>query len=94
MERTISAFDMRRMFGKVLTEVLARGTVYVIERHGEPVAAVVPMRLYEQWQRQREAFFDEIEATAQRVNMPEDQALTIALEEQQAVRAARRPSDR
>ncbi len=94
MERTISAFDVRRMFGKVLTEVLARGTVYVIERHGEPVAAVVPMRLYEQWRRQREAFFAAIEATAQRVNMPEDQALTLALEEQQAVRAARRRSNR
>lgn len=93
MERTISAFDVRRMFGKVLTDVLARGTVYVIERHGEPVAAVVPIRLYEQWRRQREAFFDAIEATAQRANMPEDQALTLALEEQQAVRAARR-SDR
>jgi len=94
MERTISAFDVRRMFGKVLTEVLARETVYVIERHGEPVAAVVPIRLYEQWKRQREAFFDHIEAIAQRVTMPEDEALTLALAEQQAARAARRRSDR
>jgi prevent-host-death family protein len=94
MERTISAFDVRRMFGKVLTEVLARGTVYVVERHGEPVAAVVPIRLYEQWRRQREAFFDAIQATAQRVNTPEEQALTLALGEQQAVRAARRRSNR
>ena len=90
MERKIGAYDVRRQFGKVLNEVVAKGDAYVVERHGEAIAAVVPIRLYEQWKRQRDAFFDRIEATARRVNMPEDEAMALVLGEQQAVRAARR----
>ena len=46
MERTIGAFDARRQFGKVLNDVIAKGDQYVVERHGEPIAAVVPIHIY------------------------------------------------
>ena len=90
MERTIGAFDARRTFGKVLNEVVARGDAYVVERHGEAVAAVVPIHLYEQWKREREAFFDRMEAIAQRANVPEEEAEQLVQEELRAVREVRR----
>lgn len=87
MERKIAAFDARRQFGKVLNEVAAKGDHYVVERHGEAVAALVPIELYEHWKRSREAFFDRLEATAQRANVPEDEALALALDAVGKVRA-------
>ena len=90
MERTMKAFDARRQFGKVLNEVAGHGDSYVIERHGEPVAAVVPFRLYQQWKRERDAFFERLAKTAERVNLDEDEAMAEALAAQQAVRAERR----
>jgi prevent-host-death family protein len=89
MERTISAFDARRQFGKVLNEVVAHRDRYVVERHGEAIAALVPIELYEQWKRGREAFFDRMEATGERVNMPEDEAAQLV---QTAIQAVRRTS--
>lgn len=86
MERKIAAFDARRQFGKVLNEVVAKGDRYVVERHGEAVAAVVPIHLYQQWKRSRDAFFDRLEETARRSNVPEDEAMALALD---AVRDAR-----
>jgi len=90
MEREIAAFEARRSFGKLLSEVAAKGDRYVVERHGEPVAAVVPMQVYEQWKRRREAFFERMEATARRANMSEDDAMALALEAVREVRAKRR----
>lgn len=90
MERTIAAFDARRQFGKVLNEVMAKGDSYVVERHGEPVAAVVPVRLYEQWKRERDAFFDRMEAIARRANVPEEEAEQLVEEAIREVRAERR----
>ena len=89
MERTIGAFDVRRQFGKVLNEVVARGDTYVVARHGEPIAAVVPIAVYEQWKRTREGFFDRLEATAQRANLPDDEALALANDAVTAVRSRR-----
>jgi|HubBroStandDraft_4_1064222.scaffolds.fasta_scaffold481579_1 prevent-host-death family protein len=90
MERTIAAFNARRRFGKILDDVMAGGDQYVIERHGEAIAAVVPIVLYEQWKRAREAFFDRLEATARRASVPEDEAMELALDAVAKVRAKRR----
>ena len=90
MERTIGAFDARRQFGKVLNDVVARGDRYVVERHGEPVAAVVPIELYEQWKRSRDAFFARMAEMAKTAGMSDDEAMALALEGQKAVRAEHR----
>lgn len=87
LEKTIAAFDARRRFGKVWRDVEGKGDHYVVERHGEPVAAVVPMHLYEQWKRRREAFFDQMRAAGERAGMTEDEAMALALEATRAVRA-------
>lgn len=74
MERTISAFQARRSFGKVLDAVAARGDRLIVDGHGAPVAAVVPIAEYVRWQRDRADFFDRLEATARRGDAPEDEA--------------------
>ena len=91
MEKTIGAFEVRRQFGKMLTGILSGGDRYIIERHGEPVAVLVPLELYEQWQRGRDRFFDHIEAVAKSANMaPEeaDELVGKAIREERAKRTA------
>jgi prevent-host-death family protein len=86
MEKTISAFEARRKFGKLLQGVAANGDIVVVERHGERVAAVVPIEDYERLQRSRKEFLDKIRATAERANMSPEEADELAAE---AVRWAR-----
>ena len=90
MEKTISAFEARRNFGKILQEVLVNGDKIIVERHGEPVAVVVPVSVYEQWQHSRRAFFDQLREMASRANMSPDEADELA---QEAVRWARSHKD-
>ncbi len=87
MEKTIGAFIMRRQFGKVLQEVVVRGDRYIVERHGEPVAAVVPIEVYEQWKRARDDFFDKLRAASQRANLTLQEADELTDEAVKAVRA-------
>lgn len=89
MERTVAAFEARRKFGKLLQEVAARGDRYVVERHGEPIAAVVPIEIYEQWKRGRSAFFAQARAASERANLSPEAADALAAEAVQAVRALR-----
>ena len=49
---------MRRGFGQMLQDILTRGDKFVVERHGTPVAVVVPIEVYEQWKQNRERFFE------------------------------------
>jgi prevent-host-death family protein len=86
MERTIGAFEARRNFGKILQEVMVNADNVVIERHGEPVAVVVPVEVYKQWQRSRQTFFRKLQEMAEQANMSPEEADELAAE---AVRWAR-----
>lgn len=87
MEKTVGAFEIRRNFGKVLQEIAARGDKYIVERHGEPVAVVVPVEVYEQWKQSRRRFFDQLRRAQAQADLTPDAADALAAE---AVRAARR----
>ncbi|MBI3943582.1 MAG: type II toxin-antitoxin system Phd/YefM family antitoxin [Chloroflexi bacterium] len=87
MEKTIGAFEIRRNFGKILQEVTAKGDSFIVERHGEPVAAVVPIEVYEQWKQARSAFFDKIRAASERANLSAEEAETLAAEAVEAIRS-------
>ena len=89
MEKMVSAFEARQQLGKILESVSGRGERYVVEYHGEPVAAVVPIALYERWKRRREAFFDQLEARTARADVTEEEAGALAAESVRAVRHAR-----
>ena len=86
MEKTLGAFEVRRQFGKVL-QGITRGDKFVVEKNGEPVAAVVPIELYEQWKKRRAAFFEHMRHVAERANVPEDEAQQLIEEAIAAVRA-------
>ena len=86
MEKTVGAFETRRQLGRILKDVSGKGDHYVLEYHGEPVAAVVPMPLYERWKQQREAFFDHLEAMAATANLSPAEADDLAAEAVRAVR--------
>jgi prevent-host-death family protein len=89
MEKTVGAFEVRRQLGRILRDVSARGDRVVIERHGEAVAAVVPIEVYEQWKRARAEFFDRIGAAAEAANLSPREADELATEAVAAVRARR-----
>ncbi len=87
MEKVISAFDTRRKFGKILQEVFTRKDKFIIERHGEPVAALVPIEVYEYWKKGRNALFEKWRAAAERANMSPEEADALAEEAVQSIRS-------
>lgn len=86
MEKVIAAFDARRQFGTVIQDVVAKGDRFVVERHGQPVAAVVPIEVYEQWKQQRQAFFEQLRQVASQANLSEQDASELTTEAVQAMR--------
>jgi prevent-host-death family protein len=91
MERIIGAFEARRNFGRILQDVVTKGNKIIVERHGEPVAVVVPIEVYKQWQTGRKAFFDKLREVSERVGMSEEEATGLVDE---AVRAIRSENDK
>jgi prevent-host-death family protein len=90
MEKQVGAFEARRQLGRVLKEVAGKGDRYIVEYHGEPVAAIVPMPLYEQWKVERKEFFDDMRAIAERANLSEEEGEQLVAEAIAAVRASKR----
>ena len=64
-----------------------QGDGFIISRHGKPAAAVVPVKVYESWKRQREELFETIRKI-QEANKDADpeEVMRDVLEAQQAVR--------
>lgn len=91
MERTIGVVEAGREFASIVQEV-ARGDNYVVESpQGEPVAALVPIELYEQLKKyERDKLRALIEEASQRANLSPEEAERLADEAVQAVRAAQR----
>ena len=87
MERQLGVTEARKQFAQMIDEVKFRGDNYIIVRHGEPAAAVVPMEVYLQWKREREELFDVIRSfRADNNGADPDDVMKHVLEAQQAVR--------
>lgn len=91
MEKRVSAFDVRRAFGQMLQDILKHKDKFIVERHGAPVAVVVPIEVYEQWKQTRERFFATLTSGQAAGNLNEEDAAQLAAETVQAVRS-RHPS--
>ena len=90
MEKELGVTAARRQFASIIDEVRYRGDNYVIVKHGEPAAAIVPMSLYRKWQSDREALFDTIrEVQAKNADADADEVMKEVLAAQQAVRRGR-----
>ena len=66
MEQTVNAVQARKQFGRLLEEVYYQGRRVIIERAGKPMAVLVPLEQYAQWQEQRRAFFAMVDEVQQR----------------------------
>ena len=87
MERQLGVTEARKQFAQMIDEVKYRGDNYIIVRHGEPAAAVVPVEVYLQWKREREELFDLIRGVqAENADADPDEVMREVLEAQQAVR--------
>jgi prevent-host-death family protein len=62
MERKLGVTEAREKFKDMVDQVQYQGDTYVISKQGKPAAAVVPMEVYENWKKERKAFFDTVRA--------------------------------
>ncbi len=100
MKRSISAMEARKRFGELLEEVYYRGDEVIIERAGKPMAAIVPVAQYDQWQAQRKtamarffALVDQIQEENKDVPLEEIEA-AVGQAVREVRRSQRRPSAR
>lgn len=96
-EKTIAAYEALRQFGKMIRDVETKDESFIVERHGEPVAVVVPIHVYERIKRRRDEFLGILHKAQQNASMTEEEAMELALEAVVEVRAemkAEREADR
>jgi len=86
-EKTISARHVQRCWSRLLHDVVAKGTTYIVTKKGEPVVAVVPVTVYEQWKESRAALVDSMRMAQQRSGLTSQQAEALAHEAVEVVRA-------
>lgn len=74
MPRRVSAREARNRFADLIGSVRYGGEEVIVERSGRPVAAMIPVELYERLVAQRKARFEVIERIRSRIggSSPED----------------------
>jgi prevent-host-death family protein len=87
MAKQLGVTEARREFSSIVEQVQYRGDSYVISRYGKPAAAVVPIEVYESWQRQREEFFELIRDMQNEADLSREEADRMAAEAVADVRA-------
>ena len=88
MEKTIGDMEVRDSFGSILDEVSTNGDRVVVERNGEPVAAVVPIDVYNQWKRSRAEFFERMQQASEHAGLTPEEAEQVAADAVKAVRSS------
>jgi prevent-host-death family protein len=87
MEKELGITQARIEFSNIVEKVQHRGDSYIINRHGKPAAAVVPVQVYETWKRQREEFFNQIREHQAQADLDPDEAERLAAHAVSDVRA-------
>lgn len=94
MEKSIGVTEAREQFRTIVDEVQYQGDKYVINRHGRPAVAIVPIQVYENWKQHRQRLLDLLEEVqAANPGADPDEVLRDVLEAQQAIRAQPVSSD-
>jgi len=87
MERRLGVTEARKRLAHIIDQVKYQGENYVIVRHGQPAAAVVPMKVYRRWKEEREEMFGTIrKIQAANPNADPDQVMQDVLEAQSSIR--------
>lgn len=87
MEKVLGVTEARKKLSDIVEQVQHQRNTYLISRYGKPAAAVVPVEVYENWQRQREEFFDLIRNLQKESDLSPEQADQVANEAIAAIRA-------
>ena len=66
MVKRVNALKARQNLGQVLEKVYYKGDRYVIERAGKPMAAVVPIKVLEDYEENKEQLFSLIKKAQRR----------------------------
>jgi len=90
MEKKIGLAQARKEFSKVINDVQYQGESYIISRHGEEAAAVVPLQVYQNWIEGRENFFNSIREIQSASNLDPQQAKKLAEEAAAHARKSRK----
>ncbi len=88
MVKKVNALKARQNLGQLLEEVYYKGDQYIIQRAGNPMAAVVPLWQLEAFQGRRQRLFRMVGEVQQRTKNLQPEA--IEREVEAAVRAVRK----
>lgn len=87
MEKSIGVTKAREEFRRIVDQVQFRGDKYVINRHGKPAVALVPIQVYENWKQQRKRLLELIaEVHAANPNADPEEVMKDVLAAQQEIR--------
>ena len=88
MEKTVNAVQARKQLGRLLEEVFYQNQRVIIERAGRPMAVLVPLEQYRQWQAGRDAFFATVDEVLQHTReIPPEELETVIAEASAAAKA-------
>ncbi len=87
MEKVTGVTNARNSFKKIINEVQYQGEKYIVERHGQPAVAIVPISIYERWKQEQEELLGLITSFQESSgdNDP-DEIMAQVLAAQQAIR--------
>lgn len=86
VEKEMGVTEARKEFSSLVRDVQYQGGAYVISRHGEKAAAVVPIQVYQDWKKQRKEFFEQIREIQGKADLSPEEARKLAGEVVKAVR--------
>lgn len=89
MTEKVSTMDVRARIGDMLNRVALRHDEFIIERKGQPLAALVPVERLEQMRRfarQHALTFLERQQESPGERLTDDEVMNVALEAQRSVR--------
>jgi len=88
---TMGAFEARRNFGKLLTDVGYKGASIVVEKNGEKLVAIVPIEVLESWKQNRKELFNTMRQLQKEANMSPEEADKLAAEAVRVTRSQQEP---
>ena len=83
MDKLLALTEARKNFSEVVNEVMYRGDTFIISKLGKPAAALVPVRVLEEWREQRRKHFAVVHdiqhknANGPLAQMSEDEAMDL-----------------
>ena len=93
MEKHFGIAEAREKFGNLIEQVQYEGGIVIINRHGKPAAAMVPIEVYETWKNQRRAFFDQLRQMQETAALSPMEAERLAGDAVLALRDEDRPAE-